>query len=472
MDNSYNQAAARRHRVARNLARAILVLLFLFTLGVIGSSVWAMVNSQGGIDIAVDKVSVPSGPVTLGDTVTLTVSVGNSSGTAAASVEVVLNVLPSGGAPANIGMKNVSVGANSSTDVSFDWDTAGVPVGSYTFQAVALLDGSGNDADPSNNFKVTTTPLAVSSPPARDVAVTAVSFPSGPVEEGDLVDVQVVVQNKGTEAVSVTLSVVDTLGRTGIAEKEIETLSAGRSVTETVPWDTTGATGGNYRVQASATVEGEETDQLADNSLVSESSIAIVSFRFPLGNENGNNLPQASLHRKLTSVSVETSAEPIGEIVTFGGGALASPALSPPVITTSPASLQALFTANSQAALGSRSSLQNPFELGHIRGVIQLEEQDSSIGAHVIVGGRTFFAQEDGAFDATVPMGDYDMEVRAPGYVPVRVTGIRLGIGGEVNIPEFTLPFGDANGDGRIDILDLSIAAGNFGATIEELPQP
>ena len=101
-----------------------------------------------------------------------------------------------------------------------------------------------------------------------------------------------------------------------------------------------------------------------------------------------------------------------------------------------------------------------------------MEERESSIGAHAIVGGQTFFAQENGAFDATVPMGNYEMEIRAPGYVSVRITGIRLGIGGEVTIPQLTLPFGDANGDGRIDIFDLSIAAGNFGATSKEYSLP
>ena len=41
-----------------------------------------------------------------------------------------------------------------------------------------------------------------------------------------------------------------------------------------------------------------------------------------------------------------------------------------------------------------------------------------------------------------------------------------------VTVPELTLPFGDANGDGRIDILDLSIAAGNFGTRVQELELP
>ncbi len=559
--------------------------LFLLTVAVGASGPWGSVNSQETIDVAVDGVSVPSGQATVGDTVKIVVTVGNSTGTAASSVDVVLNALPSGGNPVNIGMQNVSVGAESTTDVPFDWDTTDAQPGNYTFQAVALLDGTGNDADQSNNFKLTTTPLAIVSPPAKDVAVTEVDVPAGPVTQGDqvavtvtvenlgtdaassvsvtlldtldmkladqetiasisvgdssdvtlswdtssasagdhtlkaaailegdenndndsldadtpitvkarpakdvavtaislpagpvdggaIVDVEVTVENKGAETVSVTLAVVDTQGLTQIAETEIADLASGVSVTETVPWDSSGATVGEHKVQASATVEGEETAQLGDNFLVSETSIAIASYRLTLGDENGGNLPLATFHRKTVAPSVDTAPEPLVEILAFGSEAKAGSQFLLPPITTSPTLLKSLFAANSQATFGSGFDLQNPFELGHIRGVIRLEERESSVGAHVIVGGQTFFAKEDGAFDATVPMGNYDLEMRAPGYVSVRITGIRLGIGGEATIPELTLPFGDANGDGRIDILDLSIAAGNFGATAKKYSLP
>ena len=690
--------------MARTLAQAIFVSLFLFTVAVIASAPWGLVNSQETIDVAVDGISVPSDQANVGDTVTIVVTVGNSTGSAASSVDVVLNTLPSGGDPANIGTQNVSVGAESTTDVPFEWDTTGTEPGNYTFQAVALLDGTGNDADPSNNFKLTTTPFAIVTPPAKDVAVTgvdvpagpvtqgdqvsvtvtvenlgtdaassvsvtlldtldmkladqktvasiatgdssdvtlswdtssasagdhtlkaaaildgdenngndsldadtpitvkarpakdvavtevdmpagpvtqgdqvsvtvtvenlgtdaassvsvtlldtldmkladqktvasiatgdssdvtlswdtssasagdhtlkaaaildgdenngndsldadtpitvkarpakdvavtAISLPAGPVDEGAIIDVEVTVENKGTETVSVTLAVVDTQGLTQIAETEIDDLASGESVTETVPWDSSGATAGEHKVQASATVEGEETAQLGDNFLVSVTSISIMSdllppsYRLTLGDGTGQNQLDASFGRKLESFKVETAPWPLTKIVTLGNGAISMSEFSPPVVATSLVPLDAIFAANSQATFGSGFALQNPFELGHIRGVIRLEERESSIGAHAIVGGQTFFAQENGAFAATVPMGNYEMEIRAPGYVSVRITGIRLGFGGEVTIPQLTLPFGDANGDGRIDILDLSIAAGNFGATSKEYSLP
>ena len=425
------------------------------------------VTARPAKDVAVTEVDMPAGPVTQGDQVSVTVTVENLGTDAASSVSVtLLDTLDMKLAD----QKTVaSIAAGDSSDVTLSWDTSSASAGDHTLKAAAILEGDENNGNDSLNAA---TPIAVKARPAKDVAVTAISLPAGPVDGGAIVDVAVTVENKGTETVSVTLAVVDTQGLTQIAETEIADLASGVSVTETVPWDSSGATAGMHHIQATATVIDEETAHLGNNSLLSETSIAIVSYRLTLGDENEGNLPLATLHRKTVAPSVDTVPEPLVEILAFGSEAKAASALSPPLITTSPALLESLFAANSQATFGSGFDLQNPFELGHIRGVIRLEERASSMGAHVIVGGRTFFAKKDGAFDATVPMGNYDLEMRAPGYVSVRITGIRLGIGGEVTIPDLTLPFGDANGDGRIDIFDLSIAAGNFGATAKECSLP
>ena len=116
--------------------------------------------------------------------------------------------------------------------------------------------------------------------------------------------------------------------------------------------------------------------------------------------------------------------------------------------------------------------MQNPFELGEIRVTVHLEERPNSLGAYVMVGSQTFFADANGNCRIVVPSGFYDLAIQAPGYVSARIPGVRLGIGEAVTVPELTLPFGDSNGDGLIDILDLSVAAGNFGATIHEISLP
>ena len=72
----------------------------------------------------------------------------------------------------------------------------------------------------------------------------------------------------------------------------------------------------------------------------------------------------------------------------------------------------------------------------------------------------------------TLPSGVQDLYLRAPGYVPVLIPGANINPGELLTIPELTLPFGDANGDGRVDILDLVIAGNNFGDTMRRLPAP
>jgi hypothetical protein len=54
----------------------------------------------------------------------------------------------------------------------------------------------------------------------------------------------------------------------------------------------------------------------------------------------------------------------------------------------------------------------------------------------------------------------------------VRVPNVTINPGEMLTLPELTLPFGDANGDGRIDILDLSIAASNFGEMVVDVAPP
>jgi hypothetical protein len=71
-----------------------------------------------------------------------------------------------------------------------------------------------------------------------------------------------------------------------------------------------------------------------------------------------------------------------------------------------------------------------------------------------------------------VPSGTLDIFIRSPGHVPAHIPNTMINPGELLTLPEVTLPFGDANGDGKIDILDLSIAASNFGETAQEMTPP
>lgn len=100
-----------------------------------------------------------------------------------------------------------------------------------------------------------------------------------------------------------------------------------------------------------------------------------------------------------------------------------------------------------------------------------MQGRADSLGGFVRAEGEVYFVESNGAFQVEAPLGG-DIYIHAPGYVSTLVLDIRGNPGEVVTIPELTLPFGDANGDGRIDIYDLSLAAGNFGDTIRRLPAP
>ena len=66
------------------------------------------------------------------------------------------------------------------------------------------------------------------------------------------------------------------------------------------------------------------------------------------------------------------------------------------------------------------------------------------------------------------------MEIRAPGYLPVNIVSpsgsdISLNAGDVLTIPGLTLVYGDANGDGVIDVRDLAIGASNMSQVSEDV---
>ena len=129
-----------------------------------------------------------------------------------------------------------------------------------------------------------------------------------------------------------------------------------------------------------------------------------------------------------------------------------------------------LFIGGSAVTFTSGGKFLHPFRRGEVIGRVRLEGSKSSRGAFLDIGGEVHYVERDGTFLAAVAAGTVDIYLRAPGYVPVLIPGVAVAPGDRVTIPDLTLPFGDANGDGVIDIHDLSIAAGNYGATIETKP--
>ena len=105
---------------------------------------------------------------------------------------------------------------------------------------------------------------------------------------------------------------------------------------------------------------------------------------------------------------------------------------------------------------------------------VRLQGLDDSAGAFLLVDGQRHFVDPSGSSSFTVDPGPHDIQIRAPGYLPVDIvspsgSNIVLGSGDVLTIPELTMVYGDANGDGAIDVRDLALGGRNFGETPEEL---
>ena len=197
--------------------------------------------------------------------------------------------------------------------------------------------------------------------------------------------------------------------------------------------------------------------------------ITVILAEILLGDGAGGGLPDASFGAGLSPTDTSTGSLPNTEV--FLGNHDASP-LDLVAVGTQPAGLGSFFLANTDAEFSPEFTFRNPFLQGQLRGLTHLEGRTDSWGIMVQVGEVAHRVERDGRFNLLLPEGTHDISIWAPGYIAVNLPNVEIKSGQVLTVPELTLPFGDANGDGRIDILDLSIAAGNFGATVQELELP
>ena len=105
---------------------------------------------------------------------------------------------------------------------------------------------------------------------------------------------------------------------------------------------------------------------------------------------------------------------------------------------------------------------------------VHLQGRADSNGVFLLVADQRHFVNPDGSFNFEVEPGTHNIHIMAPGYLTVDVvspTGsdLVLGSGEVLTIPELTMVYGDANGDGKIDVRDLALGGRNFGETPGEL---
>ena len=110
-------------------------------------------------------------------------------------------------------------------------------------------------------------------------------------------------------------------------------------------------------------------------------------------------------------------------------------------------------------------------QLNTVQGRVLLQGRDTSLGAFVVVGDAVKFVEPGGNFNIDLILGTHDVALMAPGYLSVTFTGVEVGAA-TVVLPPVTLAYGDANGDGAIDVRDLSTQAANLGKTSTTIPVP
>jgi hypothetical protein len=261
-------------------------------------------------DVAVTSVTAPSS-VVQGDVVEVSVTVenvGNQDVTSDIAVTLTSNnTTIDTSDDIIIGTKTIggSLTAGASTTLSYSWDTAGASIGDHTLTASHDFtdDNAGND---SGSTTVTVTEEII------DIAVASVSAPS-PVMQGDLVDVDVTVENVGNRDVpsDITVTLTDDTDSTTIGTQTISGgLTAGALQTLTFYWDTTDATPVTHTLTAS--------HDFTDDGLSNNSASTIVTV----------DAPAAGISVESITPSSMAAGSTIEEVVIAGSGFLAGAQVS------------------------------------------------------------------------------------------------------------------------------------------------
>jgi hypothetical protein len=154
---------------------------------------------------------------------------------------------------------NITLASGNLTTVNFNWDTAGIPLGSYTISAQASIVAGENDT--SDNILVDGTVLVRSG--FHDIAVTNVETYQNLVYAGEIVSIYVTIENQGDfmEAFNVTTYADGVVGTfTG-------SISRRTFIIVTFTWNTSNSALGTHTLWAQANTVPGETDT-SDNTLV------------------------------------------------------------------------------------------------------------------------------------------------------------------------------------------------------------
>jgi uncharacterized repeat protein (TIGR01451 family) len=162
------------------------------------------------------------------------------------------------------------------TTILFAWDTTGVTPGTYSIRAKA--DSSNEIAESNETNNICTSPAAVKIV-IHDIAIISQVPSPTTVVQGEIVTIEVVVKNEGTEPETFTVSCYynDTLLET----KTVTNLQPNTTITLNFIWNTTGVPVGTYYLNtAASTVPGEKDTN--DNACRSVNTVTITWLQYQI----------------------------------------------------------------------------------------------------------------------------------------------------------------------------------------------
>lgn len=170
-----------------------------------------------------------------------------------------------------IGVRRVyNLEAAGQDTISFAWDTTGIAPGTYSIKAEADSSNEITESNETNN--ICTSPSAVKIV-IHDIAIIGQAPSPTTVEQGEIVTIQVVVRNEGSELETFNVSCY--YNDTFLETKTITNMEPSTTITVDFIWDTTGAPAGTYFIETAASVLPGEKDT-DDNACRSTTSVTVT----------------------------------------------------------------------------------------------------------------------------------------------------------------------------------------------------
>jgi uncharacterized repeat protein (TIGR01451 family) len=193
---------------------------------------------------AISQTPTPTS-VTRGDPVTVEVVVENQ-GTQTETFDVTCYF--DTGVVGTLPVTNLAAGYN--TTLNFNWDTTGVPPGTYTIQAWADSSAAIAETNETDNWCIAPATVTIQPALVHDVAATSQVPNVTEVEQGDAVEIEVTVENLGN--FTETFNVACYYDSSHIGTQTVTNLQPGSSTTLTFIWNTAGVVPSFYYIEAVA----------------------------------------------------------------------------------------------------------------------------------------------------------------------------------------------------------------------------